>query len=189
MAELITLAVHHEFFYEMLRRRSATWNRHQSIGDILLQLFQKPALFAAYSAYIDNYSLALEIVEDARHARPAFSKLLDKLLSLQKLRNKSNQMSLEELIRLPVEHIPQVDILTEKLAGRQAQAEKNFSVRQLERKITGLKKSLIAPQRFIVRSDRVRELVRKLSRLTLCSCDEQFNIICQKPMSRYKYVP
>ena len=39
--------------------------------------FHKPGLFSAYASYMDNFNPALEIVLDARAARPAFSKLLD----------------------------------------------------------------------------------------------------------------
>ena len=53
----------------------------------------------------------------------------------------------------------QVEKLIEKLDERKAQAEKSFSVKRLEKKICGLPCSLIAPQRYIVSEEKLRELV------------------------------
>ncbi|XP_063678073.1 uncharacterized protein LOC134814028 isoform X4 [Bolinopsis microptera] len=201
------ITVHHEFFYEQLRRRSMTWSRHQLLGDILLQLFHKPGLFSAYASYIDNFNHTLEIVRDTRTTRPAFSKLLDKL------RSKSNQMSLEDLLFLPVDHIPvylellkelikqttqddpdytylylakdEIEKLIEKLTERKRQADKSFSVKLLEKKITGLPTSLIAPQRYIVSTERIRELDimtdRSDERVMVVMSDV---LLCLKPLSR-----
>ncbi|KAL5252286.1 hypothetical protein ACHWQZ_G015158 [Mnemiopsis leidyi] len=201
------ITVHHEFFYEQLRRRSMTWSRHQLLGDILLQLFHKPGLFCAYASYIDNFNHALEIVRDTRASRPAFSKLLDKL------RSRSNQLSLEDLLYLPVDHIPvylellnelikqttqddpdytylylakdEIEKLIEKLDERRRQADKSFSVKLLEKKITGLPMSLIAPQRYIVSEEKIRELDiltdRSDERLLVVMSDV---LLCLKPLTR-----
>ena len=54
--------------------------------------------------------------------------------------------------------------LIEKLEERRVEAEKAFSVKLLERKISGLPNSLIVPQRYVIGQEKIKEMVRECYR-------------------------
>ncbi|XP_033116116.1 rho guanine nucleotide exchange factor 17-like [Anneissia japonica] len=95
----------HRLFLRQLQPRVKEWNEIQKIGDIFTSSFTKQSLLDTYTAFINNFSRAKELISKAS-AKPAFNKFLD-----DRVRENKDKLSIDDLIIKPVQRIPRYELL------------------------------------------------------------------------------
>ncbi|XP_043279981.1 uncharacterized protein [Venturia canescens] len=101
---------HHEIFLEELRKRLETWELHQTIGDIFLEVFTKPNVLETYTLFLDNWRSAEKAIKTTCQAKPAFARFLETLE-----REHRGKLGLDQLLIKPVQKIPRYELLIQRL--------------------------------------------------------------------------
>ncbi|KAK0084503.1 hypothetical protein PV325_006925 [Microctonus aethiopoides] len=100
---------HHEIFLEELRKRLETWELHQTIGDVFLDVFTKPVVLEAYTLFLDNWKSAKKAIKICQ-GKPAFVRFLETME-----REHKGKLGLDQLLIKPVQKIPRYELLIQRL--------------------------------------------------------------------------
>ncbi|KAK0162159.1 hypothetical protein PV327_008520 [Microctonus hyperodae] len=100
---------HHEIFLEELRKRLETWELHQTIGDVFLDVFTKPVVLEAYTLFLDNWKSAKKAIKICQ-GKPAFARFLETME-----REHKGKLGLDQLLIKPVQKIPRYELLIQRL--------------------------------------------------------------------------
>ncbi|XP_034939574.1 uncharacterized protein [Chelonus insularis] len=101
---------HHEIFLEELRKRLDTWELGQTIGDVFLNVFTKPAVLETYTLFLNNWKSAKRAIKTACQAKPAFARFLETME-----REHKGKLGLDQLLIKPVQKIPRYELLIQRL--------------------------------------------------------------------------
>ncbi|XP_066915965.1 rho guanine nucleotide exchange factor 10-like isoform X2 [Clytia hemisphaerica] len=166
----------HQLFSMALTDRTKEWSTNDVIGDVIYASFSKSMALKAYTSFVHNFSYAMESIKETCKLVPAFLSFLKNHLN----RNSTKQ-SLYDLMRQPLERIPQLVTLTqeltkitpllhpdhfplqmalthlecfsETLAEKKRDSMYKHKVRQLDNYCIGLEKPLSSKNRYYVRHD------------------------------------
>ncbi|XP_014213202.1 rho guanine nucleotide exchange factor 17 [Copidosoma floridanum] len=101
---------HHKVFLEELRKRLDTWEIHQTIGDVFLEVFTKPVVLETYTLFLDNWKSAKKAIKATCQAKPAFARFLEAME-----REHKGKLGLDQLLIKPVQKIPRYELLIQRL--------------------------------------------------------------------------
>ncbi|KAJ8678665.1 hypothetical protein QAD02_014452, partial [Eretmocerus hayati] len=101
---------HHEVFLEELSKRLETWELQQTIGDVFLDVFTKPAVLETYTLFLDNWKSAKNAIKTTCQAKPAFARFLETME-----REHKGKLGLDQLLIKPVQKIPRYELLIQRL--------------------------------------------------------------------------
>lgn len=166
----------HQLFNMALSDRANEWDTREVIGDVIFASFSKSTVLKAYNSFVSNFSVAMESIKETCKLVPAFLKFLK-----NRLYRHNTKQSLYDLMRQPLERIPQLVILTqalvkvtpllhpdrpplqmalthleclsETLAKKRKDSMCKHKVRQLDGYFTGLDKPLASKKRYYIRHD------------------------------------
>ncbi|TRZ01887.1 hypothetical protein DNTS_014852 [Danionella cerebrum] len=174
----------HALFQMALASRVSDWNKVDMIGDVFVASFSKSMVLDAYSEYVNNFSLAMEVVRKACAAKPCF-------LDFLKHRQETNkdQLTLYGLMMKPIQRFPrfilllqdmlkntpvghadrlplqmaltELETLAEKLNERKREADQRCEIRHIAKAMNEhyLNKLLSCGSRYLIRSDDMVETV------------------------------
>ncbi|XP_078695542.1 rho guanine nucleotide exchange factor 10-like isoform X5 [Branchiostoma floridae x Branchiostoma belcheri] len=96
----------HTMFQIALSGRVAEWDQSEKIGDVFVASFSKSMVLDVYSAYVNNFSTAMETVKKACATKPAFLEFLK-----ARQASSGDRLSLYGLMLKPVQRFPQFILL------------------------------------------------------------------------------
>ncbi|RNA40340.1 rho guanine nucleotide exchange factor 17, partial [Brachionus plicatilis] len=97
--------VHHELFLSWLKTKFDTWDSHQTIGDILFNIFAKQSVIETYISFVNNYRTSQEAIRISKEQSSIFCKFLE-----QQTRDHRGKLTLKDLIIQPVQRIPRYEL-------------------------------------------------------------------------------
>ncbi|XP_066527562.1 rho guanine nucleotide exchange factor 10 isoform X2 [Hoplias malabaricus] len=174
----------HALFQIALASRVTDWDNLQTIGDVFVASFSKSMVLDAYSEYVNNFSMAMEVVRKACASKPCF---LDFLKQRQECSR--DRVTLYGLMMKPIQRFPQfilllqdmlkntpvghadrlplqmalteLETLAEKLNEKKREADQRCEIRHIAKAMNEryLNKLLSSGSRYLIRSDDVVETV------------------------------
>ncbi|XP_077861778.1 rho guanine nucleotide exchange factor 10-like, partial [Saccoglossus kowalevskii] len=127
-------AIHqcHSIFQIALSARVKEWDTVQKLGDVFVASFSKSMVLAAYSAYVNNFNVAMDTVRKSCANKPAF----DEFLKEQQSKN-SDRMDLAGMMLKPIQRFPQFicllqDLLQHTPAGHTDRMSLQLALTRLE---------------------------------------------------------
>ncbi|XP_066295939.1 rho guanine nucleotide exchange factor 10-like isoform X5 [Branchiostoma lanceolatum] len=96
----------HTMFQIALSGRVSEWDQSEKIGDVFVASFSKSMVLDVYSAYVNNFSTAMETVKKACATKPAFLEFLK-----ARQASSGDRLSLYGLMLKPVQRFPQFILL------------------------------------------------------------------------------
>ncbi|GLV39352.1 uncharacterized protein CBL_13229 [Carabus blaptoides fortunei] len=103
------LLSYHQEFLEELRKRLEHWDVKQKIGDVFLD-FTKPSVVETYTAFINNWKRAKEVIKSTSQAKPAFARFLEAMA-----REHKGKLALDSLLIKPIQKFPKYELLIQRL--------------------------------------------------------------------------
>eukprot|EP00057_Strongylocentrotus_purpuratus_P025687 XP_011680161.1 PREDICTED: rho guanine nucleotide exchange factor 10 isoform X3 [Strongylocentrotus purpuratus] len=103
----------HLMFQIALASRIKEWDNIEQIGDVFVASFSKAMVLEVYSAYVNNFTHAMETVKKTASQKPAFREFIE-----SRQQSSSDRLSLYGLMLKPVQRFPQFICLLQDLLKR-----------------------------------------------------------------------
>ncbi|XP_071509254.1 rho guanine nucleotide exchange factor 10-like [Diadema antillarum] len=103
----------HLMFQIALASRIKEWDNIEQIGDVFVASFSKAMVLEVYSAYVNNFTHAMETAKKAASQKPAFREFVE-----SRQLSSSDRLSLYGLMLKPVQRFPQFICLLQDLLKR-----------------------------------------------------------------------
>uniref|UniRef100_A0A3B3QJ67 Rho guanine nucleotide exchange factor 10 n=1 Tax=Paramormyrops kingsleyae TaxID=1676925 RepID=A0A3B3QJ67_9TELE len=174
----------HALFQIALASRVAEWDASEMIGDVFVASFSKSMVLDAYSEYVNNFSLAMDVIKKTCASKPPFLEFLR-----QSQDSSSDHVTLYGLMMKPIQRFPQfilllqdmlrntpvghadrlplqmalteLETLSDKLNERKREADQRCEIRHIAKAMNEryLNKLLRSGSRYLIRSDDMVETV------------------------------
>ncbi|XP_011409669.1 PREDICTED: rho guanine nucleotide exchange factor 10-like protein [Amphimedon queenslandica] len=93
-----TLLEHHELFFAALCEQTKNWSPAKQIGDVFLASFSRRDVVRHYSKYVNNFTVAMNILEKAIKKKQRFFEFLKR-----QMKTSGIQLSLQALLLKPIQ--------------------------------------------------------------------------------------
>ncbi|XP_072036200.1 rho guanine nucleotide exchange factor 10-like protein [Amphiura filiformis] len=103
----------HLMFQIALASRVKTWEDSEVLGDVFVASFSKAMVLEMYSAYVNNFTNAMETAKKAAAQKPAFREFIE-----SRQMSSSDRLSLYGLMVKPIQRFPQFICLLQDLLKR-----------------------------------------------------------------------
>ncbi|XP_033641961.1 rho guanine nucleotide exchange factor 10-like isoform X3 [Asterias rubens] len=103
----------HLMFQIALSSRVKNWDSSDQIGDVFVASFSKAMVLDVYSAYVNNFTNAMEVAKRAANQRPAFRNFIE-----TRQVSSIDRLSLYALMLKPIQRFPQFICLLQDLLKR-----------------------------------------------------------------------
>ena len=153
----------HEAFLELLTDRLREWDSATGLlGDVLLHAFSTQPMSEVYTAFINNWSHARDLIRITSSAKPSFAKFLETAA-----REHRGKLTLDALLIMPVQRIPRYELLIKELikhtdprhADRDLLVQAQRSIHELALKINAVEEESFAQERLLSRLREVEAVV------------------------------
>ena len=152
----------HETFLELLSDRLKNWDSSQNMGDIFLNAFTNQPLSEVYTAFINNWTHARELIRLTSANKPTFAKFLENAS-----REHKGKLTLDALMIMPVQRIPRYELLLKELIKHTDACHADHTlllaaqkdIHDLALKINAVEEESFAQERLIMRMKEIENVI------------------------------
>lgn len=152
----------HQAFLDLLSQRLRNWDSSQNLGDIFLNAFTNQPMSQVYTAFINNWNHARDLIRLSSTSKPSFAKFLESAS-----REHRGKLTLDALMIMPVQRIPRYELLIKELIKHTDPCHPDQSlllsaqkeIHDLALKINAVEEESFAQERLLMRIREIENLI------------------------------
>lgn len=158
----------HEVFLQLLTERLTDWESSQKIGDIFINALTKQRTSEIYTAFINNWCRAREVIRITCHNKSTFAKFLEVAS-----REHKGKLTLDALLIMPVQRVPRYELLIKELIKHTDRNHADYEmllaaqkeIHELAVKINAVEEENSVQERLVARLREIENLIEGSSDL------------------------